>query len=135
MLMTADIFGKLRVVQWNGFDFTLSLIRWGILRRYRARRGKITFFDTGALFIPKYEIAVYEGAPAVVYSEAPEMVFYYPDKASALVRLGDLESAIANRPIGATTRQLSGECRIEQVEAVFDRGEARLRHWNRLAGL
>jgi hypothetical protein len=26
-------------------------------------------------------------------------------------------------------------CYIEQVEAVFDRGEARLRHWNRLAGL
>ena len=27
-----------------------------------------------------------------------------------------------------------GHCHIEQVEAVFDRGEARLRHWNRLAG-
>lgn len=90
----ADIFGKLRVVRWNGFDFTLSLIRWGFLRRYRARRGKITFFDTGALFIPKYEISVYEGAPEVVYSNAPEFVFYYPDKAAALLRLGDLESAI-----------------------------------------
>ncbi|HEV7910285.1 MAG TPA: hypothetical protein VGP28_04180 [Methylocella sp.] len=90
----ADIFGKLRVVRWNGFDFTLSLIRWGFLRRYRARRGKIAFFDTGALFIPKYEISVYEGAPEVVYSNAPEFVFYYPDKAAALLRLGDLESAI-----------------------------------------
>ena len=26
-------------------------------------------------------------------------------------------------------------CHIEQVEAGFDRGEARLRHWNRVAGL
>jgi hypothetical protein len=26
-------------------------------------------------------------------------------------------------------------CHIEQVEAVFDRGEAKLRHWNRVAGL
>jgi hypothetical protein len=25
-------------------------------------------------------------------------------------------------------------CHTKQVEAVFDRGEARLRHWNRLAG-
>jgi hypothetical protein len=49
---------------------------------------------TGALFIPKYEIAVYEGAAPVVFSKAPEMVFYYPDKAAALLRLGDLESAI-----------------------------------------
>lgn len=72
----------------------MSLIRWGILRRYRARRGEITFFDTGALFIPKFEIAVYVRAPPVVYSEAPEMVFYYPDKAAALLRFGDLESAI-----------------------------------------
>ena len=30
------------------------------------------------------------------------------------------------------TRQ-SRHCHTEQVEAVFDRGEARLRHWNRLA--
>jgi transposase-like protein len=30
---------------------------------------------------------------------------------------------------------LSWHCHTEQVEAVFDRGEARLRHWNRLAGL
>jgi hypothetical protein len=29
----------------------------------------------------------------------------------------------------------NGLCHTEQVEAVFDRGEARLRHWNRLAGL
>ncbi len=28
-----------------------------------------------------------------------------------------------------------GHCHIEQVEAVFDRGEARLRHWNRVGGL
>jgi hypothetical protein len=28
-----------------------------------------------------------------------------------------------------------GHCHIEQVEAVIDHGEARLRHWNRLAGL
>jgi hypothetical protein len=26
-------------------------------------------------------------------------------------------------------------CHIELVEAVIDRGEARLRHWNRVAGL
>jgi hypothetical protein len=92
--LNPDIFGKVRVVQWNGFDFTLSLIRWGILRRYRARRGKITFFDTGALFIPKYEIAVYKGDPPFDIN-TPEMVFYYPDKAAALLRLGDLEAAIS----------------------------------------
>ena len=28
-----------------------------------------------------------------------------------------------------------GHCHIEQVKAVLDRGEARLRHWNHIAGL
>jgi hypothetical protein len=28
-----------------------------------------------------------------------------------------------------------GHCHTDQVEAVFDRGEARLRHWNRLVWL
>ena len=31
------------------------------------------------------------------------------------------------------TEEFHGHCHTEQVEAVFDRGEARLRHWNRLA--
>ena len=30
---------------------------------------------------------------------------------------------------------LRRHCHIEQVVAVIDRGEARLRHWNRVAGL
>ena len=33
-----------------------------------------------------------------------------------------------------TGEQLPGYEKTEQVEAVFDRGEARLRHWNRVAG-
>ena len=32
-------------------------------------------------------------------------------------------------------QRFEGHCHIEQVEAVFDLGEARLRHWKSLAGL
>ena len=38
-------------------------------------------------------------------------------------------------PFFGVGRLLGGHCHTEQVEAVFDRGEARLRHWNRVAGL
>ena len=44
------------------------------------------------------------------------------------------------RPVSAADlavmrRMDEWHCHIEQVGAVFDRGEARLRHWNRVAGL
>jgi hypothetical protein len=69
------------------------------------------------LFIPKYEIAVYEGAPEVVYSNAPEFVFYYPDKAAALLRLGDLESAIVEGGLdGAPMRDFIWDANPERCE-------------------
>jgi predicted restriction endonuclease len=36
---------------------------------------------------------------------------------------------------GPMLEALKRHCHIEQVESVFDRGEARLRHWNRVAEL
>jgi hypothetical protein len=88
--------GKARVVRWNGQDVTLSLVQWGPFRRRRARRGKTTFLDTGARFIPRYEIAVFEGGAraGTLDTGKPEMVFYYPDKRAALLRFEDLRSAI-----------------------------------------
>ncbi len=86
--------GKLSVVQFGGSDITLSMIRWGILRRYRSN--KFGFMNlTGALFIPKYEIAVYDGEPSVKYKLGlPDMVFYYPDKSTALQKFDELRAVI-----------------------------------------
>ena len=44
-------------------------------------------------------------------------------------RVGSMRPGVA---LGVGIR---GHCHIEQVEAVIDRGEARLRDWNRVAGL
>ena len=47
--------------------------------------------------------------------------------------VGDLLIGIVGTFIGscATFGALVRHCHTEQVKAVFDRGEARLRHWNR----
>jgi Protein of unknown function (DUF2924) len=46
-----------------------------------------------------------------------------------------LERASAD-PLGrGAVKPAPRHCHIEQVEAVFGRSEARLRHWNRVAGL
>src|SRR6202040_2501750 len=65
---------------------------------------------------------------------------------SALTWLLAMESSSGTGPAAAIfskmrcqirrwDQRLERHCHIEQVEAVFDRGEARLRHWNRVAGL
>ena len=87
--------GKLSVVQFEGSAITVSMIPWGLLRRYRSK--KLGFLNlTGASFIPKYEIAVYDGEPSVVFKLGlPEMVFYYPDEPSALKKFDELRDVIA----------------------------------------
>lgn len=70
--------GKVAVVKHGADEITLSMVRW------RARRlmlycekklGLINSFDI-ALFVPKYEIAVYEGGPGSVFTKKPEDIFF-----------------------------------------------------------
>jgi hypothetical protein len=84
--------GKFVQVRFDEKPFALSMIGWGFLRRYKSnKRGFMRL--TGASFIPRYEIAVYDGAPSLSYFA--EVVFYYPDKASALQKFDELKAAIA----------------------------------------
>jgi|SRR5271169_5951090 len=84
--------GKVAVVNHDGSEITLSMVRW------RARRlalfcgkklGIINRFSI-ALFIPKYEIAVYNGGAKVVFSQKPAYIFYYPNAAIALQKWDEL---------------------------------------------
>ena len=87
--------GKLAAVTFEEKTFTLSMVRWGFLRRYKSNKQRFMSL-TGASFIPKYEIAVYDGKPSVISKLGfPEAVFYYPDKQLALENFHDLRAAIA----------------------------------------
>ena len=65
---------KFAVVRHSEAEITLSMVRWGWVRRFALfwgkKLGKINRFYI-ALFTPKYEIAVYEGGPKVVFFQNP----------------------------------------------------------------
>jgi hypothetical protein len=87
--------GELAIVTFEEKTFTLSMVRWGFLRRRKSNKQGFMRL-TGASFIPKYEIAVYDGKPSVVFKLGlPETVFYYPDKQLAMENFHDLRAAIA----------------------------------------
>ena len=60
---------KFAVVRHSEAEITLSMVRWGWVRRFALfwgkKLGKINRFYI-ALFTPKYEIAVYEGGSSPV---------------------------------------------------------------------
>ena len=60
------------------------------------------------------------------------------ERNAALAEIDNVRAARkkhGKRALRLSSNMFEGHCHTEQVEAVFDRGEARLRHWNRLAGL
>ena len=84
-----ELMRKLDTVTHQGSKLTLSMIKWGVLRRAAlARIGQGA--GSPALFIPRYEIAIYEGSQSVVFSQRPTMLFYYPDEETALEKWDEL---------------------------------------------
>ena len=84
--------GKVAVVSRGDSEITLSMVRWRA-RRFTLFWGKklgiVNRFSI-ALFIPKYEIAVYDGGPKVVFSQKPYIIFYYPTAKIAVQKWEEL---------------------------------------------
>jgi len=65
---------KFAVVRHSEDEITLSMVSWGWVRRLALFWGKKLGIINRyyiALFIPRYEIAVYEGGPKVVFFQSP----------------------------------------------------------------
>jgi hypothetical protein len=88
---------KFAVVRHSKTEITLSMVRWGWVRRFALFWGKklgiINRFYI-ALFVPKYEIAVCEGGPKVVLFQKPLFIFYYPDAVIASRKWDELVSIL-----------------------------------------
>ena len=84
--------GKFAVVNHGSSEITLSMVRWGARRLalyWGKELGLINRYSI-AFFIPKYEIAVYDGGPRVVFSEKPYLIFYYPNAEIAFRKWDEL---------------------------------------------
>jgi len=85
--------GKVAVVNHERSEITLSMVKWGPLRRLMLSFGeKRGIVDGHSItpFVPKYEIAIYDGGPQVVFSQKPYIIFYYPDASTAFRKWGEL---------------------------------------------
>ena len=80
--------GKVSVVQFEGFDTTPSLIKWGLFRKWRYGQDFISV--TGAAFVPKYELAVFTCGSFSM----PEAIFYFSSEKIALLRFDEIKAAI-----------------------------------------
>jgi len=96
---------KFAVVRHSEAEITLSMVRWGWVRRlalfWGKKLGTINRFYI-ALFIPKYEIAVYEGGPKVVFFQKPLYIFYYPDAVIASRKWDELISILEREGVFGT---------------------------------
>ena len=96
--------GKVTVVKHGADEITLSMVRWRARRLmlYLGKKlGLINRFNI-ALFIPQYEIAVYEGGPNVVSTKKPMYIFYYPNEEIAFKKFDELASILAHGGIFGT---------------------------------
>ena len=93
------------VVRHSEAEITLSMVRWGWVRRLALFWGKklgiINRFFI-AFFIPKSEIAVYEGGPKVVFFQKLLYIFYYPDAVIASRKWDELVSILEREGIFGT---------------------------------
>lgn len=85
--------GQFSVLTYKGSEITLSKVKWGIFRRFALWAGKkvrlINRFEI-ALFVPKYEVAIFDGGRGSVFLKRPFLIFYYPAKKVADVKFNEL---------------------------------------------
>ena len=86
--------GKLATVAHEGSEITLSMIKWGALRRMLNSRSTIFGAVAPTPFIPQYEIAIYDGSSKAIFSKKPIFIFFYPDKETALEKWDELVEII-----------------------------------------
>jgi hypothetical protein len=108
--------GKVVVVNHGGSQITLSMVKWSVRRLalYWGKKLRI------ALFIPKYEIAVYDGGPKVVFSENPYIIFYYPNKKLAFQKWDELVGIFTDRGLYAVPDFIRAGHPHEQGVSEFD---------------
>jgi hypothetical protein len=91
--------GRVVVVDHAGTKITLSMTRFRLPRRMLLRLvARFRMFDATTIkfpvFIPKYEIAVFDGPPKVFSLRTPDLVFYYPDADIATRKWAELAAAV-----------------------------------------
>jgi hypothetical protein len=97
--------GKWAVVTLEDSVITLSMVKWGALRRavlvLGRKSGVISRFSP-TLFIPSYECAVYDGGPRQLLRKLPRVTFYFANQNTAQTEFEELRGALQKDGVHAS---------------------------------
>jgi hypothetical protein len=85
-------FGQIAKIEYQGALVTISMMRWGILKR--------NFMPSPFTFRPRYETAIFDGP--VANPTKCFCTFFYADEATALEEWGPLVQGIEDQGLMAT---------------------------------
>jgi hypothetical protein len=98
--------GKAAVVEFEGNRYTLSLISWGVIKR--TMKGAAAKVMMGVPFVPRYELAVWQGPASL---RAPDLLCYFPDEQTAAVGFDNVREAVKEGGLsGQPIRHLLNTC-------------------------
>ncbi len=116
--------GKVATITTNeGSVVTLSMIKWGVLRRGGLRALPATARQTQ--FIPRYEVAVYNGSGGLGLK--PNLTVFYADEETALKGWDEL--AKITEGFGLIGLQMFSGAADPRMEAWWFRGGEHIRPW------
>lgn len=75
--------GIIAKISHESNEYTLSLVKWGFIRKVMAKIFKASPF----MFIPSYELAIYERKESGLKYNNPCFVFHFSDKEMATSRM------------------------------------------------
>jgi len=102
--------------------------RLGVSAAYKA----ISFGGKSILFVPQYEIAIYDGPEKVVLSKKPTFLFYYLAEDIALNKWDELIAIIEKHGLyGLSDFIRMGDPQKQRVVGEFPNLENVFRHWDR----
>jgi hypothetical protein len=118
--------GSGAIVQYQGKDYTLSLIKWSPERRAACESfsetngGQRFFAEHGLTYVPQYEIAIIEEKET-----NPYVVFYFSDEATAETSLTELAEVINRGGLhNKEFRAFLGACSKNNIGLMFRQNAA-----------
>jgi hypothetical protein len=119
--------GELATVTYEGSEITLSMVKWGVMRR-TALSWMPSDTARPCRFIPQYEIAIFDGPPKVVFSQQATLIFYYPDKQTAFEKWDELQAVLRERGLYGAVRFIgNGDPRKQGVLTNFPNVEEEIK--------
>ncbi len=80
-------------ISYDSNDYTLSLVKWGFVRKVMAKLFKASPF----MFIPSYELVIYERNEGAIKYNNPCFVFHFADKEIAASRMNWAKELIESK--------------------------------------